>query len=61
MSLAQYKGYRIETVFQGNWVARIHPPGNSPSLSQPVTATPEEGEQVLLGRAYAVVDEQKGK
>jgi len=59
VSRATYKGYQIETVPSGgSWTARIYPPASKSELPGPFTATLAEGEQVLLGRAYDIVDRE---
>jgi hypothetical protein len=57
-----YKNYRILYQLTYRWFANIVRPGSRQVMGgNPITATKEEGERILLDRAYARIDEEEEK
>ena len=55
-----YRGYRIRYHCTSGWFTHIYPPGSGLALGGDIiTATREEGEQVLLSRACARIDHEE--
>ena len=60
MQETTYKGYRIRYHCTSVWFTHIYPPGLGLALGDDIiTATREEGEQVLLSRARARIDNEE--
>lgn len=61
MQETTYKSYRIRYHCTSEWFTHVYPPGSGLALGgNIITATREEGEQVLLSRARARVDQEEG-
>lgn len=52
----EYRGYRIRTLFDSKWKARIWPPLHPPRVLDRIRATSEEGEGACRRRATRIVD-----
>jgi len=60
MQETTYKGYRIKYHCVAEWFAHIYPPGFPLALGGPtITASRDEGEQVLLSRARERIDQEE--
>jgi hypothetical protein len=60
MQETTYKGYRIKYHCTTEWFAHIYRPGSNSIMSGPIiTASREDGEQVLLSRVYARIDQEE--
>lgn len=52
----EYRGYRIRTIFDTSWHAKVWPPLNPPRAIERLKATRAEGEDACRTRATAAVD-----
>lgn len=60
MQETTYRGYRILYHCVAEWFAHIYRPGSNLAMGGPtITATREEGEQVLLSRVHARIDQEE--
>lgn len=56
-----YRGYSIHYHFSNRWYCHIFPPDGGSALGgEPATATAYEGSDVLLERAYRLIDTELG-
>ncbi|SDG38499.1 hypothetical protein SAMN04487974_102327 [Pelagibacterium luteolum] len=57
MAEFEYRGYRVRTVFEKDWRAKVWPPLRPVQLAERVKATRSEGERACRHRATAAIDE----
>lgn len=61
MQITHYKGYFIRYHRTTEWLAQIYKAGSNVAIAGTrITATSDEGEQILLARARARIDEEEG-
>lgn len=60
MQITHYKGYFIRYHRTSEWLAQIYRAGSNLAIAGPRITATEEGEQILLARAHARIDEEEG-
>ena len=55
---ASYRGWLIRYYRQGQWCALLFCPGSAEPMPDPVVATLDEGDNILLQRAQAKIDSE---
>lgn len=57
MAEFEYRGYRVRTLFEKDWTARIWPPLTPPRIIERVRTSHAEGEDVCRSKVTALIDD----